>query len=71
MVRLRVLGFARFSLMLRHQHPCRAGSVLAVRLDAGAYADLAGLSSGWLTVFADSLQEEDPRTNHGDLTPTD
>jgi hypothetical protein len=58
-------------MMLRHQHLCRTGSRLAERFDAGAYADLAWLSSGRLTAFADGLEEEDPSTNHGDLTPTD
>ncbi|MFY9706391.1 MAG: hypothetical protein WBV95_06670 [Desulfobacterales bacterium] len=57
--------------MLRHQHLCRTGSLLAERLDAGAYADLVCLSSGRLTAFADGLEEEDPSMNHGDLTPTD
>lgn len=71
MVRVGVLDFARFSLMLRHQPPCRAGSLLAARLDAGAYEDLVGLSSGRLTAFTDGLKEDDPITNHGDLTPID
>jgi hypothetical protein len=57
--------------MLKHQHPCRADSLLFARLNAGAYADLVGLSSGRLTAFADGLEEEDPRANHGDLTPSD
>jgi len=70
MVRFGVLNFARFFLMLRHQHRCRSGSLLAERLDAGAYADLVCLSSGRLTAFADGLIEDDPRTNHADLTPT-
>jgi hypothetical protein len=70
MVRFGVLNFARFFLMLRRQHLCRSGSLLAERLDAGAYADLVCLSSGRLTAFADGLKEDDPRTYHGDLTPT-
>jgi len=57
--------------MVKHQHPCRAASLLFARLYAGAYADPSGLSSGGLTAFADGLKEEDPRTNYGGLTPTD
>jgi hypothetical protein len=49
MVGLGVLDFARFSLMLRQQYPCRAESLLAAWLDAGAYAELVGLSSARLT----------------------
>jgi hypothetical protein len=71
MVRVEVLGFARFILKLRQQHPFRADSLLAARLDAGAYADLVGLSSGRLTALADGSKEDDQRRKHDDLTPTD
>jgi hypothetical protein len=57
--------------MLRHQHPYRADSFFFARLYAGAYADPVGLSSDWLTAFAEGLKEDDPRMHHGDLTPTD
>jgi hypothetical protein len=71
MVRAEVLGFAWFFFMLKHQHPCRADSLLFARLYAGAYEDPFGLSSGGLTTFTDGFKEEDPGMNHGGLTPTD
>lgn len=46
LVNVGVPGFRGFFVMLGHRHPCRSGSRLAERLDAGAYADLFGLSSG-------------------------